>query len=142
MGLWPASGFESRRGKMEPSTDQFLVDKFLKNQNIYSDLNTNCTYSLKGYNRLSLFQGVPWKSVIKPVLSCCFVFKLCRHFSSQKLFLVKTTRFFACEQIVFFATKFRNHEVEFFLAMRNLKPSFETNICSAGFPVYKSMETL
>ena len=38
MGLWPASGFESRRGKMEPSTDQFLVDKFLKNQNIYSDL--------------------------------------------------------------------------------------------------------
>ena len=43
---------------------------------------------------------------------------------------------------MFFATKFRNHEVEFFLAMRNLKPSFETNICSAGFPVYKSMENI
>ena len=30
MGPWPASGFGSRRGKMEPSTDQSLVDKFLK----------------------------------------------------------------------------------------------------------------
>ena len=55
MGLWPASGFESRRGKMEPSTDQFLVDKFLKNQNIYSDLTQTVLYRLKGYNRLAFF---------------------------------------------------------------------------------------
>ena len=43
---------------------------------------------------------------------------------------------------MFFATKFRNHEVEFFLAMRNLRPSFETNICSAGFAVTKVWKIL
>ena len=89
MGLWPASGFGSRRGKMEPSTDQFLVDKFLKIRIFIQILNINCTYSLKGYNRLSLFQGVPWKSVIKPVSAVVLFLNyagisLARNFFSSK----------------------------------------------------------
>ena len=59
----PASGFGSRRGWMESSTDQILIDKFLKNQNIYSDLTRTVLYCSNRYKRLALFQGVPWKSV-------------------------------------------------------------------------------
>ena len=137
MSLWPASGFGSRRGWMESSTDQILIDKFLKNQNIYSDLTRTVLYCSNRYNRLALFQGVPWKSV-RNRYSADVCFETAPPFLKLVTFFRQNNTKFCLRIDRDFHPGISNSWLSlFFTSSKELNGSLTTNICSAGFTVTK-----